>query len=47
MTSLQINYDEHVEPAVVTNHSCEPNLGLRNNSHGGYTFYAWNGISTC
>lgn len=47
MTSLQVDWDKHVEleePACVTNHSCEPNLGLRNNAYGGYTFYALHDI---
>jgi len=43
MTSLQVDWDKHVEldePACVTNHSCDPNLGVRNNTYDGYTFHA-------
>lgn len=48
MTSLQVNWDEHAEldePACVTNHSCNPNLGVKNNEHGGYSFYALRDIT--
>lgn len=43
MTSLQVGYDDHAEldePACVVNHSCNPNLGIKNNKYGGYSFYA-------
>lgn len=48
MTSLQTGWESHVEldePACVVNHSCEPNLGIRNNTLGGYSFYALSDIS--
>ncbi|KHD11086.1 hypothetical protein PN36_32540 [Candidatus Thiomargarita nelsonii] len=49
MTSLQVSYDKHVEldeSACVINHSCAPNLGVRNNAHGGYTFHALRDIES-
>jgi len=48
MTSLQVSLDKHAEldePARVTNHSCDPNLGIKNNDLGGYNFYALKDIS--
>lgn len=39
--SFQVGVNVHVqldEPARLINHSCEPNLGVRNNKHGGYDF---------
>lgn len=48
MTSLQVGYDDHAEldePACVVNHSCDPNLGIKNNEYGGYSFYALKDIS--
>jgi hypothetical protein len=41
--TVQIGVDKHVlldEPAVLTNHSCTPNAGVRNNSLDGYDFIA-------
>lgn len=41
--SFQIDFNDHVEldePARLINHSCDPNLGIRNNSFGGYDFIA-------
>ncbi|ODG97495.1 hypothetical protein A4S05_13285 [Nostoc sp. KVJ20] len=35
--NLYVNLDE---PAVVINHSCDPNTGVRNNQFGGYDFVA-------
>jgi SET domain-containing protein len=48
MTSLQVAWDDHAEldePARVTNHSCDPNTGIKNNEHGGYSFHALRGIA--
>lgn len=41
--SFQIDFNLYVnldEPAVVINHSCDPNTGVRNNQFGGYDFVA-------
>lgn len=41
--SFQIDWDTHVdldEPARMLNHSCNPNLGIRKNQFGGYSFVA-------
>ncbi len=41
--SFQMNFNLYVnldEPAVVINHSCDPNTGVRNNQFGGYDFVA-------
>ncbi len=41
--SFQIGFNSHVEldePARLINHSCDPNLGIRNNNLGGYDFVA-------
>lgn len=41
--SFQVDFNSHVEldePARLINHSCDPNLGVRNNSLGGYDFIA-------
>lgn len=41
--SFQLDFNFHVEldePARLINHSCEPNLGVKNNSYGGYDFFA-------
>ncbi len=41
--SFQTESDFHVqldEPARVFNHSCEPNLSIRDNSLGGFDFFA-------
>ena len=41
--SFQVDIDKHVQldkPARIINHSCEPNLGVRNNKFGGYDFVA-------
>ena len=46
--SFQIDVDLHVEldePAVLINHSCMPNTGVRNNQFGGYDFIALTGIA--
>ncbi|MEK7989987.1 MAG: SET domain-containing protein-lysine N-methyltransferase [Thiotrichaceae bacterium] len=48
MTSLQVTPDKHAEldePARVTNHSCDPNLGIKSNELGGYNFYALQNIT--
>lgn len=39
--SIQTNFEVHVlldEPAIFLNHCCSPNVGVRNNSQGGYDF---------
>ncbi|MBE9040019.1 SET domain-containing protein-lysine N-methyltransferase [Oscillatoriales cyanobacterium LEGE 11467] len=41
--SIQMDFDLHVlidEPAVLINHCCQPNTGVRNNPWGGYDFVA-------
>lgn len=41
--SFQVEVNKHVQldkPARLINHSCEPNLGVRNNKFGGYSFVA-------
>lgn len=41
--SVQIDWDRHVhfdQPSVMSNHSCDPNCGLRANDHDGYDFIA-------
>lgn len=41
--SIQMDFDLHVlidEPAVLINHCCQPNTGVRNNQWGGYDFVA-------
>ncbi|MEH2279461.1 MAG: amino acid adenylation domain-containing protein [Nostoc sp.] len=41
--SFQMDFNLHVnldEPAVIINHSCDPNTGVRNNQFGGYNFIA-------
>ncbi|MFD9823644.1 SET domain-containing protein [Streptomyces violascens] len=41
--SFQVDWEQHVEldsPARLTNHSCEPNTGLRDNTEEGYDFIA-------
>lgn len=41
--SFQVEFDKHVEldePARLINHSCDPNLGVKNNKNGGYDFIA-------
>lgn len=41
--SMQIDFNSHAElddPAKLTNHSCHPNTGIRNNQFGGYNFIA-------
>lgn len=46
--SFQIGFNEHVEldePARLINHSCNPNLGIRNNKFGGYDFLALQDIN--
>lgn len=48
MTSFQMDWNKHVEldsPAKVINHSCDPNLGVKNNEYGGYSFYALRDIA--
>ena len=39
--SFQVDVNKHVQlnkPARLINHSCDPNLGVRNNEFGGYDF---------
>lgn len=46
--SFQTGWDTHVElaaPACFVNHSCEPNLGIRDNAHGGFDFLALHDIA--
>ncbi|MFN8491645.1 MAG: SET domain-containing protein-lysine N-methyltransferase [Caldilineaceae bacterium] len=46
--SMQIEEENHVwldEPAQLFSHSCAPNLYLRNNEYGAYTFYAARAIA--
>ncbi|AJT69947.1 hypothetical protein T261_8354 [Streptomyces lydicus] len=46
--SFQVDWGRHVEldsPARLTNHSCEPNTGLRDNAEGGYDFIALHPIA--
>lgn len=41
--SFQVDINKHVQldkPARLINHSCDPNLGVRNNKFGGYDFIA-------
>jgi uncharacterized protein len=41
--SFQVDKDKHVQlsvPARIINHSCSPNLGVKNNKLGGYDFIA-------
>ncbi|MCC5647510.1 SET domain-containing protein [Nostoc sp. CHAB 5824] len=41
--SVQMDFNLHVhldEPAILTNHSCDPNTGVRNNQFGGYDLVA-------
>ena len=41
--TIQTDFDVHVEvdePGIFTNHSCDPNTGLRNNELGAYDFVA-------
>ncbi|MDY6938056.1 MAG: SET domain-containing protein [Cyanobacteriota bacterium] len=41
--SIQMDFDLHVlidEPAVLINHCCNPNTGVRKNQWGGYDFVA-------
>jgi len=41
--TVQTGWDRHVRidlPARFVNHSCEANLGIRNNNHGAYDFFA-------
>lgn len=45
--SFQVDINRHVQldkPARLINHSCEPNLGVRNNRFGGYDFVALRNI---
>ncbi|MHC5735796.1 SET domain-containing protein [Nostoc sp.] len=45
--SVQMDFNLHInldEPAIVTNHSCDPNTGVRNNQFGGYDFVALSDI---
>jgi uncharacterized protein len=45
--SFQMDFNFHVnlnEPAVVINHSCNPNTGVRNNQFKGYDFVALSDI---
>ncbi|WP_208622247.1 SET domain-containing protein-lysine N-methyltransferase [Streptomyces yunnanensis] len=46
--SFQMDWEQHVEldsPARLTNHSCEPNTGLRDNTDDGYDFIALHPIA--
>ena len=48
LNSLQVSLDKHAEvdePARLTNHSCDPNLGVKNNEFGSYNFYALQDIA--
>ncbi len=41
--SFQVGPNQHVDldvPARLINHSCDPNLGIKNNEFGGYDFFA-------
>lgn len=41
--SIQMDFDLHIkldEPALLINHSCSPNTGVRNNQFGAYDFVA-------
>lgn len=41
--SVQIGWDRHALfdlPSILSNHSCDPNCGLRTNAHDGYDFIA-------
>lgn len=41
--SFQTDWNRHVDlnsPACYINHSCDPNVGIRDNSHGGFDFVA-------
>ena len=43
MYSLQTGHDQHCHidsPGSLVNHSCEPNLGIRDNAFGAYDFVA-------
>jgi hypothetical protein len=45
--SVQLDWERHVEmdvPAMLLNHSCEPNLGVRENQWCAYDFVALLGI---
>jgi ribosomal protein S18 acetylase RimI-like enzyme len=46
--SIQTSWDRHAlfnRPAVLTNHSCEPNCGIRDNQFGGFDFVAMRDIA--
>lgn len=46
--SFQVGWDTHVdldEPARCINHSCDPNTGIQDNSHGGFDFIALRDIA--
>jgi len=46
--SIQVSWDRHLlfdRPAVLENHSCNPNCGIRNNSFGGFDFIAMRDIA--
>ena len=46
--SFQVDWDTHVdldEPARYLNHSCDPNTGIQDNSHGGFDFIALRDIA--
>lgn len=41
--SIQVDWDKHVimdVPATLVNHSCEANLGIKQNDYGAFDFYA-------
>lgn len=47
--SFQIDWRKHVDldiPARLLNHSCDPNLGIKNNIFGAYNFVAMRQIKT-
>jgi SET domain-containing protein len=47
--SFQVDLNTHVQlntPARLINHSCDPNLGMKNNSFGGYDFIALRNIES-
>lgn len=46
--SIQTSWDKHAlfdRPAVLTNHSCDPNCGIRDNPFGGFDFVAMRDIA--
>lgn len=48
MYSIQTGWNRHALfdlPSILSNHSCNPNCGLRVNGHGGYDFVAMRTIA--